>query len=117
MAIATFPVVAAACGVCLEDKVAATYDHAVVEQALDTRRSIVFTEMRGSTDAATLVRKAKAAAARVRGVDRASVRGNPSPLTLSFVLDRGVAANDAVAAVERTAGVPGLELTILKVLP
>lgn len=116
-ALAALPAAALPCGACLEDKVAATYDHAVVERAAESRRLMVFTEMRGPVDPATLVRKVKAAALRVPAVDRASVRANEAPLTLSFALDRGVAPKDTVAAIEKAAAVPGLKVTILKVLP
>jgi len=77
---------ALACGVCLEDKVAATYDHALVQRALERHRVVVFAEPRTSVDANRLKAYA-AAAARAPGVDAATVRTSSAPASVSFVLD------------------------------
>jgi hypothetical protein len=74
---------ARACGVCDEDKVAATYDHAVVERAASLGRVVVFCEVRGPLDAPRM----RAAARRVKGIDAASLRASADPAALSFVLD------------------------------
>ena len=77
---------AIACGVCLEDKVAATYDHALVSRALAQHRVVVFAEPRASIDDRAL--KAVAAkAARAPGVDASTVKTSASPASVSFVLD------------------------------
>jgi hypothetical protein len=95
------------CGVCVEDKVAATYDHAVVARALAQQRVVVFAEPRASIDAKTL--KALAArAARAPGVEAATVKTSESPASVSFVLDpRRADARKTVAA---------LQLDLLKVI-
>ena len=36
-----------ACGVCIEDKVAATYDHAIVHQAIASHRQVIFVALEG----------------------------------------------------------------------
>ena len=59
-----------ACGVCIEDKVAATYDHAVVQRAAATGKAMVYCEIHGSLD----TRRWQGAARQVRGLDPASVR-------------------------------------------
>ena len=95
------------CGVCVEDKVAATYDYALVRRALSQNRVVVFAEPRASLDAPAL--KAVAAkAARAPGVDAATVKTSASPASVSFVLDpRRADAKATVAA---------LQLDMLKVI-
>lgn len=120
---ATFAALAAAvpaaqaCGVCVEDKVAATYDHAIVMRAIERRHVVVFASAEGNALGADVARAMTAAAARVRGIDRASVRSAAAPLALSFALDTKVRSpEDALAAVGRAAGVPGLKLAMLRVM-
>src|SRR5437868_467984 len=78
---------AQACGVCLEDKVAAAYDHATVARALKSGRVMVFAEVAGEGDIHRRVLAVRAAAARVKGVDASSVRAAESPAVVSFALD------------------------------
>ena len=95
------------CGVCLEDKVAATYDHALVERALAQHRVVVFAEPRASVDQKTL-RAMAAKAARAPGVDAATVKTSAAPASVSFVLDpKRANARATVAA---------LQLDLLKVI-
>jgi hypothetical protein len=96
-----------ACGVCLEDKVAATYDHALVARALAHGRVVVFAEPRVPLDAARL-KKVAAAASRAPGVEAATVKTSDAPASVSFVLDpRRASAKSTVAA---------LNLDLLKVI-
>jgi hypothetical protein len=105
--LAAMPLASMACGVCLEDKVAATYDHAMVQRALAQHRVVVFAEPRASVDANGLKAFA-AAAARAPGVDAATVRTSAAPASVSFVLDpRRANAKATVAA---------LRLDLLKVI-
>lgn len=98
---------AIACGVCLEDKVAATYDHALVQRALAQGRIVVFAEPRSPLDAAHL-RKVAAAASRAPGVEAATVKTSDAPASVSFVLDpRRASAKSTVAS---------LKLDLLKVI-
>ena len=98
---------AMACGVCLEDKVAATYDYALVQRALAQHRVVVFAEPRASVDADTL-RALAAKAARTPGVEAASVKTSASPASVSFVLDPKRANAKATVA--------ALQLDLLKVI-
>lgn len=106
-----------ACGVCLQDKVAATYDHAVVQRAAAQHRVVVFAEPRAPVEAGALAKAVGAAAARVPGVDATSVRTNAAPASLSFAFDpsRGQ-PRDVLASIRKTAGVKGLELDLLEVV-
>lgn len=109
--------VAQACGVCVEDKVAATYDHAVVMHATAGHRVVVFAALDGHVDGSRAAAAARAAAAKARGVDPASIRTAENPAAISFALDpRAQAAQPALNAVEKTAGVKGLHLTLLRVV-
>lgn len=108
---------AAACGACVEDKVAATYDHAVVERAKARHQTLVFAGFEGAADAATLARVTKDAAARAPGVDVDSIRTSTEPAALSFALDPRVATPDAtVITITRAARKP-LRLEIIRVVP
>jgi len=107
MTLAAAPLAAMACGVCLEDKVAATYDHALVQRALRQHRVVVFAEPRASVDANRLKAYA-AAAARAPGVDAGTVRTSAAPASVSFVLDPQRASPAATLA--------ALKLDLLKVI-
>ena len=104
-----------ACGVCVDDKVAVAYDHAVVVKAAARGHVVVFAEVAGASGpAADAVAAAKAAAMRLKGVDRDSVRGAPAPAAISFALDPAERSPEqALAAVARAAG---LRLTLLRVM-
>ena len=95
------------CGVCVEDKVAATYDHALVQQALQRGRVVVFAEPRAPIDSVHLKALATAAA-RAPGVEAKTVKTSASPTSVSFVLDpRRASAKQTLAA---------LHLDLLKVI-
>jgi hypothetical protein len=111
VALASVAPAAEACGVCVEDKVATAYDHAVVSSALARRRVVVFAEVSGASSEA-----AGRAAAGVNGIDRSSVRSAVSPAVVSFALDPGVRGPEsALAAVQARAG-PSARMTLLKIL-
>lgn len=106
-----------ACGVCLQDKVAATYDYGIVTKAVAQHRVVVFAEPRAAVDPMRLQKSLAAAAAHVPGVDAATVRTNASPASLSFALDpkRGD-PRQALAAIRKASGIPGLEIDLLEVV-
>ena len=111
------PAAALACGACVEDKVAATYDHAVVAKATQHGKVVVFAEPRSATDPARLERLLRTAAARAPGVEPASVRASQSPAALSFVLDpRGHDPEKTLAAIRGAAKLADLQLVLLKVM-
>ena len=108
-----------ACGVCIEDRVAATYDHAVVVKAAADHRIMVFAAVDGQAPAKVLAASARRAAARIEGVDPASVRSSAEPAgALSFALDPSVQTPEsAISAIARASTQKGLRLTLLKVVP
>ena len=102
---------AQACGVCAEDKVAATYDYGSVQQALAHGRVVVYCDLAGVPD----VQRARRLAARLRGVEPASVRVSAAPAALSFVLDPKQQSPQAAVLSLRAALPRTAQVTLLKV--
>jgi hypothetical protein len=71
-----------ACGYCVEDKIAATYDHAVIMKAVAQKHRVAFLHVEGNAERAQLEQAAYAA-----GADRGSVRVSADRLTVSFAFD------------------------------
>ena len=105
---------ALACGVCIDDKVAATYDHATVTRALARHHAVVFAGMESRDAAGRAAALVRAAARRVRGIDAESVRTATEPLALSFVVEADQTPETALAEIQR--GAAGVRLTMLKVM-
>lgn len=101
---------ARACGACDEDKVAATYDHAVVERATSTGRVVVFCQVRGPLDA----RRLRVAARRVKGLDVASLRTSVEPAALSFALDSARQSPQAAVNALQALAPHGTQLAIVR---
>ena len=79
---------ASACGYCVEDKIAAVYDHAAASRALQENRTVVFFAIDGALRAGEAQkRKLEAIVASVPGVDRQSVRLSIELATLALAFD------------------------------
>jgi hypothetical protein len=79
------PCLALACGICVEDQIAATYDHAVVALAESSGRRVLFTAVRGENAGAPgSGAKIRRAISSVTGVDRDSIRVSLLPPAASF---------------------------------
>ena len=109
---------AIACGHCIEDKLAATYDHGVVAKAMQRGHAMVFLEAAGLEraehgSAPALVATIEA----VPGVDRGTVRVSAAPpaVSFSFDVDRYAVAN-AVSEINRRLASRKVALTLLRVL-
>jgi hypothetical protein len=89
---------AAACGYCVEDKIAATYDHAVVTRALERGQHLAFFHVDGPEPRPQDTRRALEDAASMSGVEKASVRISPDLLTLSLAFDPRRVSLSAVMA-------------------
>jgi len=111
---------AAACGHCLEDKIAATYDYAVLAAAARHGHVVVFAELRGPAAGASPALRAwvRRALAALPGVDPGTVRVSLDPPAASFACDpaRGAPARLVAAASPRLAA-KGLSLVTLKIDP
>ena len=73
---------ALACGYCIEDKVAAAYDHAVLTKAAAAKHRVAFFHVDGAAPRAALEKAVYAA-----GADRGSVRVATEQQALSFAFD------------------------------
>ena len=113
LAVGLAPTASWACGACVEDKMAATYDHAVVKTAASQGKSMVFCEVRGQV----LPQRLRKAVARVAGVDLASIRTSTSPPAVSFALDTSVRSADSAASLVARALGPGVDVVVLRTLP
>jgi len=79
---------ALACGVCVEDKIAAVYDHAAVHQALAAKRTVVFFHIDGKLVADERTKRSISSIARATpGVDAASVRVSCELASLALAFD------------------------------
>ena len=82
------PAAAIACGVCVEDKIAAVYDHAAVQQALAAKRTVVFFHIDGKLVVDERSKRSIAEAARATpGVDPASVRVSCELASMALAFD------------------------------
>jgi hypothetical protein len=105
---------AAACGYCVEDKVAATYDHAVVTRALARGHHVAFFHV----DGAPVTRRAlEEAAAAAPGIDKGSVRISPDLLTVSVSFDpRRVSLVDLNTRLDRSLAARKASLLPLRIM-
>lgn len=101
-----------ACNVCPEDKVAATYDHGVLQQAAAHSHTVVFCEVKGPFDPASL----DDAARRIDGIEADSVRTSTAPGAISFALDSSRHTPEAAVAKLQGAAPAGTRLSILKTM-
>ena len=89
-----------ACGHCVEDKIAAVYDHAVVSRALEHKHQVVFYAIDGPLAPGDASRHAlEALADSSYGVDRGSARASIETASLSVAFDPGKVG---YAVLERT---------------
>lgn len=106
-----------ACGYCIEDKVAAAYDHAVMARALGQRHEVLFLSLEFtrpvSADAAVSIRNT---AEGIVGVDRGSVRVAVESGALSLAYDpRRVAVADILKTLDRDLARWGVSFALLRV--
>src|SRR4051812_40301615 len=79
---------AAACGYCIEDKIAAVYDHAVVTAAIGQKHQVAFFAVDGPIPAEAQARTAlQTALSLSRGIDAGSLRLSVESASLSFAFD------------------------------
>jgi hypothetical protein len=103
------------CGVCIEDKVAATYDHAVIRQAIAAHRQVIFVALDGN-DATRVGERIARAAGHVPGMQRLSVRYAVSPPALSFALANNVAPDKALAAFQKAVAGMDVRMRIVRIM-
>ena len=109
---------ATACGYCVEDKVAATYDHAVVIRALDQRHEIAFFAIEGTVaENPALQRTIESALESTAGIDRGTFRVSLASASLSFAYDPARAGlGPVMRSLDRKLAAAGLSLSVLRVI-
>ncbi|HLX30397.1 MAG TPA: hypothetical protein VKV24_18110 [Casimicrobiaceae bacterium] len=103
------------CGVCVEDKIAATYDHAVIRDAIAAHRQVIFVALDGN-DATRIGQRIVSAAARVPGMQKASLRYAVSPPAMSFAVAKVVAPDKALAAFQKAVAGMDVRMRIVRIM-
>jgi hypothetical protein len=109
---------ALACGYCVEDKVASTYDHAVVSAALARKHQVAFFALDGRLAGTEQERlRIERAAGTVPGVDPGTARASPEAAALSVAFDPSVVNLGALQrSLEHKLKAQGLELLPLRIM-
>jgi hypothetical protein len=109
---------ALACGHCVEDKIAAVYNHAVVTQALNRKHQIAFFAIDGTLVPGVGTQRAiEAIVQSAAGVDKGSARVSVESASLSVAFDPRRRSFAAVQrALERKLSVKNLLLLPLRVM-
>ena len=109
---------ARACGYCVEDKMAAVYDHSVVVRAMDRGHPVAFFAIEGATPARAGLRRAmESTIDATPGVDRGTARVSLESGSLSFAYDpRRPGLGPVLKAIEKALSGNGLSFSILRVL-
>lgn len=88
---------ALACGVCVEDRIAAVYDHAVVTCTLDAGHQVMFCAIEGDiVPGNALAHEIRRAIESLAGVNRGSVRVSLDTASLAFTFDPARASGMAL---------------------
>jgi len=109
---------ARACGHCIEDKVAATYDYGVLTRAARDGHVVVFADVRGPAAGAGPALKSFIARtlASTSGIDVGTVRVSLDPPAASFACDPARHAPSALLdAVNPQLATKGLRLAVIKI--
>jgi hypothetical protein len=107
---------AAACGACDEDKVAATYDQAVIDAAKAGHRQVVFVAVNGPVDMKKIATRLQGSAGRIRGVQAGSLRTSGAPPAFSFTLDARADPQAAVATFRGALAEPKAQLALVRIM-
>ena len=107
-----------ACGYCVEDKIAAVYDHAVVTRAVAQKHQVVFFAVEGQMSAGEASRRAlEAVAESAAGVDKGSARVSVESASLSVAFNPARAPFAGMErSLSRKLAARGLSVAILRVM-
>lgn len=107
-----------ACGYCIEDRIAAVYDHAVVTRATSQKHQVVFFAVEGQIPAGEESRRAlEAVVESVAGVDKGSVRVSVVSASLSAAFNPKRAPFASMErSLSRKLAPRGLSVAILRVM-
>ena len=115
---AGFAATSFACGYCVEDKIAAVYDHAVVTRAVAQKHQVVFFAVEGQMSAGEASRRAlEAVAESAAGVDKGSARVSVESASLSVAFNPARAPFAGMErSLSRKLAARGLSVAILRVM-
>jgi hypothetical protein len=114
--LAMLPALAIACGACIEDRIAATYDHAVIAEAIAKHRQVVFVAIDGPVEMKKVAARLEAAAARVRGLQAGTLRISLAPAAFSFALDARGDPVEALVAFRKALADPQAQLSLVRLV-
>jgi hypothetical protein len=108
---------ALACGHCVEDRIAAVYDHALVQRTLAGKHQVAYFAWDGPTERSEAVRmKMLALGEATTGVDKGSVRVAMDPAAIAVAFDpRRTSAEAVAAALQKKLG--ALKLSLIPLQP
>jgi hypothetical protein len=105
------------CEVCVEDRMAATYDHEVFTRALNRGHQVVFTDITSRALTRTEWHLLAWTVQSVRGVMKGSVRISKSPMALSFEIDpKATAAAAAITEINRRMGKQPIRVSLIRTI-
>ena len=106
------------CGYCIEDRVAAVYDHSVITEALDKRHQIAFFALEGTLPAEGQARRVIANALRsAKGIDSQSLRVSVASASLSLSYDGArISPARIIEVMNREFAARGLRVSLLKAM-
>jgi hypothetical protein len=108
---------AEACGICIEDRVAAVFDNGVVDRAVAAKRHVAFFSIDGALPATAESRRAILAALYASGAVKGSVRVSLESASASAVFNPARLPLDSFAsAASRRLAAAGLALSPLRVV-
>jgi hypothetical protein len=102
------------CGACIEDKVAATYDHVVIKRSIAKRQQVVFVAVEGNVRTDDLMKSV--ATANVPGLVAGTVRTSADPPAFSFALDANVVPDGAVKSFRKAVRDPHARFTMVRIV-
>jgi hypothetical protein len=118
LVLATGATAAMACGVCVEDKIAAAYDHVLITRSIANKHAVVFYALDGPlAGGEAQVRALRRAAEGARGADPGSARVSLESGSLSVAFDPQRAPYAAFEkSLERNLAGSGVSLLLLRVM-
>jgi len=107
-----------ACGHCVEDRVAAVYDHGIIVRALERKHQVAFLAIEGTIpQAGELRRSIESGLGAVKGIDRGTARVSLESASFSFAYDpRQPGLGPILRALESRLSKRSLNLSILRVI-
>ena len=105
------------CGACVEERMAATYDHDLVIGAMDRGHQIVFTDVASRELTRTEWHLLSWVVQSVRGVMKGSVRTSKSPMALSFEIDPQATSDaTAIRQINRRIGKRPIRISLIRTM-